>query len=157
SAAVSVALVAGNYFEVLGVRSELGRLLTPDDDRENNGQRVALLHNDFWQAQCESRRGGIGESIRLNGKPFTVVGVAAAGFEGTDVGVPTKIFVPVSMMPAIVPNNPSLQDERAAWFYPFARLKSGVTSAQAEAAMKVLYRQRQQEELGQAYFSRFPE
>jgi predicted permease len=157
SAAVSVALVAGNYFEVLRVRSELGRLLTPDDDRESNGQPVAVLQHDFWQSQYQGRRGVIGESIRLNGKPFTVVGVAAAGFEGTDVGVPTKIFVPVSMMPAIVPNNPSLQDERAAWFYPFARLKSGVTSAQAEAAMKVLYRQRQEEELGQAYFSRFPE
>jgi putative ABC transport system permease protein len=157
SAAVSVALVAGNYFEVLGVRSELGRLLTPDDDRESNGQPVAVLQHDFWQSQYQGRRGVIGESIRLNGKPFTVVGVAAAGFEGTDVGVPTKIFVPVSMMPTIVPNNPSLQDERAAWFYPFARLKPAVTIAQAEAAMKVLYRQRQQEELGQAYFSRLPE
>ena len=157
SAAVSVALVAGNYFEVLGIRSELGRLLTPDDDRERDGQPVAVLQHDFWQSQYQGRRSILGEEIRLNGKPFTVVGVAAAGFEGTNIGLPTKIFVPVSMMPAIVPNNPSLQDERAAWFYPFARLKPGVTIAQAEAAMNVLYRQRQEEELGQAYFSRFPE
>jgi predicted permease len=157
SAAVSVALVAGNYFDVLGIRSELGRLLTPGDDREGNGQAVAVLQHDFWQAQFQGRSSVVGEQIRLGGKPFTVVGVAAAGFEGTDIGVPTKIFVPVSMMPAIVPNNPSLQDERAAWFYPFGRLKPGVTMAQAEAAMKVLYGQRQQEELSQAYFSRFPE
>jgi len=157
SAAVSVALVAGNYFEVLGVRSELGRLLTPGDDRAGDGQPVAVLQYDFWQSQYQGRPGVIGDSIRLNGKPFTVVGVAAAGFEGTNLGVPTKVFVPVRTMPTIVPNNPSLQDERAAWFYPFARLKPGVTMAQAEAAMKVLYRQRQEEELSQAYFSRFPE
>ena len=157
SAAVSVALVAGNYFEVLGIKAELGRLLTPGDDREGNGQAVAVLQHDFWQAQFQGRPGVIGQPIRLGGKPFTVVGVAAAGFEGTDIGVPTKIFVPVSMMPAIAPSNPSLQDERAAWLYPFGRLKPGVTIAQADAAMKVLYRQRQEEELGQAYFSRFPE
>ena len=89
--------------------------------------------------------------------PFTVVGIAAAGFEGTDVGSPMKIFVPVAMQPTIAPTNPRLDDERAAWFYPFARLKPGVTLAQAEAAMKVLYRQRQDVELAQRYFSRFPE
>ena len=81
--------------------------------------------------------------------PFTVVGVAAAGFEGTDVGVPTKIFVPLAMQPTIAPANPSLDDERAAWFYPFARLKPGMTITQAEASMKALYRQRQHEELAQ--------
>jgi len=157
SAAVTVAMVAGNYFEVLGVRSELGRLLTPDDDRDRNGHPVAVLQHDFWQSQYQGRPDVIGESIRLNGRPFTVVGVAAAGFEGTDVGRPTKVFVPLAMQPTIAPTNPSLENERAAWFYPFARLKPGITIAQAEAAMKVLYRQRQLEELSQPYFSRFPE
>ncbi len=157
SAAVTVGMVAGNYFEVLGVRSELGRVLTPDDDRDRNGHPVAVLQHDFWQSQYQGRPGVIGESIRLNGRPFTVVGVAAAGFEGTDVGVPTKVFVPLAMQPTIAPANPSLEDERAAWFYPFARLKPGMTIAQADAAMKVLYRQRQLEELAQPYFSRFPE
>ena len=70
---------------------------------------------------------------------------------------PIKVFVPVAMQPTIAPSNPRLDDERAAWFYPFARLKPGVTHPQAEAAMKVLYRQRQEVELGQSYFGRFPE
>ena len=90
-------------------------------------------------------------------RPFTVVGIAAAGFAGTDIGSPIKIFVPVAMQPTVAPTSPRLDDERAAWFYPFARLKPGVTREQAEAAMKVLYGQRQDVELGQSYFSRFPE
>ena len=157
AASVTVAMVAGNYFDVLGVRPHLGRMLTPGDDRHLNGHPVAVLQYDFWQSQYQGRQNVVGEAIRLNGAPFTVVGIAAAGFAGTDIGSPIKIFVPVAMQPTIAPTNPRLDDERAAWFYPFARLKPGVTREQAEAAMKVLYRQRQDVELGQSYFSRFPE
>lgn len=154
---VTVAMVAGNYFQVFGVRPYLGRALTPDDDRKSNGRAVAVLQYDFWQAQYEGRRGIVGETIHLNGFPFTVVGVASPGFEGTDVGFPTKVWAPIAMQPTIVPTNPQLTDERLSWFYLFARLKPGVTMAQAEAAIKVLYRQRQNEELKQDYFSKYPE
>jgi predicted permease len=154
---VTVAMVAGNYFDVLGVGPHLGRMLTPEDDRSLNGHPVAVLQYDFWQSQYLARQSVIGEAVRLNGAAFTIVGVAAPGFEGTDVGSPIKIFVPVAMQPTIAPTNPRLDDERAAWFYPFARLKPGVTLTQAEAAMKVLYRQRQDAELAQPYFGRFPE
>ncbi len=157
SISVTVAQVAGNYFEVFGLRPHLGRLLTPDDDRHLNGHPIAVLQYDFWQSQHQGRADTVGQPIRINGVPFTVVGVAPPGFQGTDVAVPVKVFVPVAMQPTISPTNPSLTDERAAWFYPFARLKPGVPLEQAEAAMKVLYRQRQQVELTQSYFSRFPE
>ena len=157
AASIPLALVAGNYFEVLGVRAHRGRLLTPDDDRNLNGHPVAVLQYDFWQSQYQGRERIVGETIRLNGAPFTVVGIAAPGFEGTNIGIPTKVFVPVAMQPTVAPNNPALSDERAAWFYPFARLKPGVTMAQAEASMKVLFRQRVEEELSQSYFSKFPE
>ncbi|MEX2261327.1 MAG: ABC transporter permease [Bryobacteraceae bacterium] len=154
---ITVAMVAGNYFQVLGVRPHLGRSLTPDDDRNLNGHPVAVLQYDFWQTQYQGRPGMVGETIRLNGAPFTVVGIAPPNFEGTDVGFPTKLWLPVAMQPTITPTTPGLDDERSAWFYPFARLKPGVSIAQAEAAMKVLYRQRQHEELKQSFFSRYPE
>ncbi len=157
SASIAVAMVAGNYFDILGVRPHLGRMLTPDDDRDLNGHPVAVLQHDFWQSQYQGRPGVIGETVTLSGRPFTVIGVAAADFEGINVGAPVKVFVPVAMQPTIAPGNPRLDNERAAWFYPFARLKPGVTREQAEAAMKVLYRQRQDVELGQSYFGRFPE
>jgi predicted permease len=157
AALVTVAMVAGNYFDVFGVRTHLGRMLTPNDDRDVNGSPVAVLQYDFWQSQYQGRASIIGESIRLNGVPFTIIGVAAPGFEGTSVGSPVRIFVPITMQPSVIPNNPALTDERAAWFYPFARLKPGITLEQAQAAMKVLYRQRQEVELEGEYFGRFPE
>ncbi len=154
---IGVALVAGNYFSVLGVRPHLGRLLTPDDDRVRNGHPVAVLQYDFWRSRFSGAPAMVGSTIRLNGSPFTVIGVGPAGFEGTDVGVPTQVWVPVMMKPTITPTWDELENERYAWFYLFGRLKPGVTLEPAQAAMKVLYRQRQHEELNGELFQKFPE
>jgi len=154
---VSVGLAAGNFFQVLGVKPYLGRMLTPDDDKTRNGSPVAVLQYDFWRNRFEGNRNIVGTTIRLNGSPFTVIGVAAPEFEGTDVGVPTKIWVPVTMKPTITPTWDGLDDERNAWFYLFARLKPGVTLDKAQAEMRVLFRQRQEEELKREYFLKYPE
>lgn len=157
SEAINLAMVAGNYFEVMGVKAHAGRTITPEDDQKLNGHPVAVLQYDFWQTRFQGRNNIVGSTIRLNGAPFTVIGVAAPGFEGTDVGFPNKVWVPITMKPTITPTNPRLDEERMAWFYPYGRLKPGVSIAQAEAAMKVLYRQRQQEELSQDFFTKFPQ
>ena len=154
---VTAGLVAGNYFEVMGVKAAFGRTLTPEDDQNLNAHPVAVLQYDFWQTRFDGRANAVGQTIRLNGLPFTIVGVAAPGYEGTDVGFPNRLWVPVSMRPTMTPSTPRLDEPRQAWFYPFARLKPGVTLAQAEAEMKVLYRQRQQEELNHQIFSQFPQ
>jgi predicted permease len=93
----------------------------------------------------------------LNGTPFTVVGIADPRFEGTDSGIPTNLWVPVMMKPAITPTWDELDNERYAWFYLFGRLKPGVTRDEAQASMRVLYRQRQQEELQGPMFRQFPD
>lgn len=154
---VRVGLVAGNYFHVLGVRSYLGRVLTPEDDKLRNGHPVAVLQYHFWRNRFQGRRDIVDSTIRLNGSPFTVVGVAAPDFEGTDVGIPRNLWVPVMMKPTITPTWDALDDERYAWFYLFGRLKPGITIGAAQAAMKVLYRQRQEEELKGSFFQEFPE
>jgi len=154
---ISVGLVAGNFFQVFGVQPHLGRMLTPDDDKTRNGSPVAVLQYDFWRNRFEGNRNIVGTTIRLNGSPFTVIGVAAPEFEGTDVGVPTKVWVPVMMKPTITPTWDALDDERNAWFYLFARLKPGITMDKAQAEMRVLFRQRQEEELKSEYFLKYPE
>lgn len=153
---ISLGLVAGNYFGVLGVRPHLGRTITPDDDRQLNGHPVVVLQYDFWRTRFDARSDLIGQSIRLNGLPFTVIGVAAREFAGTETGLPTKAWVPVAMRPTITPSDPRLDEERSSWFYLFARLKPGVTLDQAQASMRVVYRQRQNEELNNDLFTRFP-
>jgi len=154
---IRVGMVAGNFFNVLGVRPHLGRLLTPDDDRARLGHPVAVLQYDFWQKRFAGAGGIVGSTIRLNGSPFTVIGVSAPGFEGTDVGLQTQAWTPVTMKPVITPTWDALDDERYSWFYLFGRLKPGVSIEEAQAAMRVLYRQRQEEELQGQFFQRFPE
>src|SRR6266498_5021410 len=154
---IRVGMVAGNFFNVLGVQPHLGRLLTPDDDKARLGHPVAVLQYDFWQKRFAGAREIVGSSIRLNGSPFTVIGVSAPDFEGTDVGLQTQIWTPVTMKPVITPTWDALDDERYAWFYLFGRLKPGVGIEEAQASMRVLYRQRQEEELQGQFFQRFPE
>lgn len=154
---IRVGMVAGNFFNVLGVQPHLGRLLTPDDDKARLGHPVAVLQYDFWQKRFAGAREVVGSSIRLNGSPFTVIGVSAPGFEGTDVGLQTQAWTPVTMKPVITPTWDALDDERYAWFYLFGRLKPGMGIEEAQAAMRVLYRQRQEEELQGQFFQRFPE
>lgn len=154
---IRLGLVDGNYFQVFGIGARLGRLLTPDDNTKPNGHPVAVLQYDFWRTNYQSNPAIVGQTIRLNGSPFNVIGVAAEGFEGTSVGFPVRIWIPVMMRPTISPTNPRLDNERDSWFYPYARLKPGVSMQQAEAAMRVLYRQRQEEELANPLFTQFPQ
>src|SRR6185436_15108027 len=154
---VSVGMVAGNFFDVLGVSPYLGRLLHADDDRTRNGQPVAVLQHGFWRTRFAGDKAIVGSTIRLNGTPFTVVGIADPAFEGTDSGLPTNLWVPVMMKPSITPTWDDLDNERSAWFYLFGRLKPGVALEEAQAALRVLYSQRQQEELQAPYFLQFPD
>ncbi|MBA3638942.1 MAG: ABC transporter permease [Acidobacteriota bacterium] len=85
AAAVQGAFVSGNYFQVLGTRAALGRLLTPDDDRPGAAPSVVLSHA-FWTAQLGAPADVVGSTIVVGGHDMQVVGVAPQFFSGTDVG-----------------------------------------------------------------------
>jgi predicted permease len=155
---VDMSWAAANFFTVLGVRPHLGRVLTSEDDKAENGNPVAVLQYDFWRTRYDGRPDVVGSTIRLNGAPFTIIGIAAPEFAGTNAGVITQIWAPVTARTAIDPDWPeSLKNERSAWFYLVGRLKPGVTTAQAQASMRVLHQQRKQEELTGEFFSKFPD
>jgi predicted permease len=150
--------VAGNFFQVLGVKPHLGRLLTVEDDRPNDGAPVVVLQYDFWQARYDGRQDVIGSTIRLNGAPFTIVGVAAQDFEGTNPGLLTQLWAPVNARNAVIPDwRQTLENERSAWFYLFARLKPGFTLDQAQAEMRLVHDQQKQHELRGEFFAKFPD
>lgn len=154
---IRAGLVTGNFFEVFGVRPQAGRLLAAEDSKDKNTGAVVVLQYGFWQNRFGGNKGVVGSKIRVNGYPFQVVGITAEGFEGTDVGRPTDIWLPVTMRPIINPPWDELENERYAWFYLFGRLKPGISIQQAQAAIKVLYRERQEEEIKADFFSKFPE
>ena len=94
---VSGLLVSGSYFHVLGVQAILGRTLLPEDSARPGAGAVAMIGHAYWQRQFGGDPRVIGRLIRLNGQPFTIVGVWPREFLGTDVGAPAEIAVPLSM------------------------------------------------------------
>jgi predicted permease len=142
-------LVSGTFFEVLGVKPALGRLFTPDDDRMPGGHPLVVLSHGFWRRRFASDPRVVGQSVAINGRPMTVIGVAAPGFHGVEVGASVDVFLPLAMQPVIVPALPqgTLQNRRVMWLGSMARLKQGLSREQAASGVNVLYRQILLEEL----------
>jgi len=134
-------MVSGNYFTVLGLQPAVGRLLSESDDTAENANPVAVLSYGYWQRKFALSPSVLGRDIRLNGFPFTVVGVAPAGFEGDVVGEQIALFVPLSMQPEIVRGRHWLRSGNVSWLTLIGRLKPNVTAAQAEANANVVFQQ----------------
>src|SRR5919106_732955 len=77
---VAVELVSGNYFQVLGVQAARGRLLTPDDDGVVGASPVAVISYAYWQRALGGADSALGSTLRINGYPFTIVGISAPSF-----------------------------------------------------------------------------
>ena len=131
-------LVSGSYHGLLGVDAVLGRTLTEVDD--SSSADVAVLGYGYWQRRFGGATGVIGESIEVNGHPFTIVGVTARGFSGTEAGRVVDVTVPLSKQPGVFGARLLLDDAiEARWLYLIGRLASGVPREQAEAALAVAW------------------
>jgi predicted permease len=140
-------LVSGNYFDVLGVRAHIGRTFTQDDDRTPGGHPVVVLTHSFWTRRFARDPGVLNRSVTLNGQPMTIVGVAPPGFFGIAVGENPDVLVPVMMKAQMTPTWDDLLNRRSRWLTVMARLRPGVSAAQAESAMNVVYRQINEQEI----------
>ena len=105
-------LVSGSYFEVLGIRPSVGRALTSDDDRLGAPVRVAVISHALWQHTFNADRSVIGRTIRLNGNPYTLVGVAPPGFAGVLLGVAADVWIPTALQPEVDPASAGLRRSR---------------------------------------------
>jgi predicted permease len=132
-------IVSGNYFEVLGVRALLGRVLSAEDDRIQGGHPVAVLSHGFWVERLGSRPEIVGQTIRLNGHPFTVVGVSEKGFNGLEVGGSVDAFVPVTMLRQVVTYGDAIDSRSSYIFQIYGRLKPGISREEATAQMQPIY------------------
>lgn len=132
-------LVSGSYFPVLGLRPALGRLIGPSDDDVVGAHPVAVLSHRFWAMHLGSDPSVLGEPITVNGTAMTIIGVAPEGFDGTTLGSRADVFVPISMRKAVSPGFDDFENRRSYWVYVFARLKPGLTMAQASADINARY------------------
>ena len=126
-------MVSPNYFDALGVRPVLGRGFTSDEGTGKNGHPVTVISYREWKERFRGDPAIIGKTQTYNGVPHVIVGVAPDGFLGTFVGYSMQFWVPSSMQAAFDPRGYTLDDRGARWIEGFARLKPGVTIAQAQA------------------------
>lgn len=94
---VAPTYVADDYFGLLGVRPELGRLMTPEETRPEVLSNVAVISHHFWIAAFGGDRNVLGRTISVDGHPYTVIGVAANGFRGINLA-PADLWLPLSAM-----------------------------------------------------------
>ena len=137
---IAANLVTGNYFQVLGVPMAMGRPIVAEDAGAPGSSPVAVLSHAFWEQRLGGDAGVLNQPITLNGQPFTVIGVAARGFQGLAVGETPAVFVPVTMMAQILPGRDDLEQRRYMWLNLMARLRPGVSREAAEAALNVFWR-----------------
>lgn len=143
-------LVSGNYFDVLGVRPWAGRLFTQADDLTPSAHPVAVLSYAFWSRRFGKDPSVVGKTILVNEYPLTVIGVTPPGFYGVEMSSNPDVRVPLMMTPVFNPLPKSRLTSRShQWLTIMARRKDGITLAQAQASLAVLYHQIKQGEAQQ--------
>jgi len=135
-------VVTGNYFQMLGLKPALGRLLTQQDDTAKNANPVVVLSYGYWKTRFAASRDVVGQTVLINGHPFTILGVAPENFDSAIGGYKPGVFIPISMvdiaMPWMAPRD-DLNSHQSIWLTLVARLKPGVTASQAEASLGPLW------------------
>jgi predicted permease len=133
-----VLAVSCNAYSELGTTPLFGRLLTPDDSNLSAGANpeVAVIGYEFWQRRLGGAPDIVGKQIRIEGHPFTIVGVTRKWFTGLTTGEPPEITVPLPAMPLITSDGFDVESRSILWLYPIGRLKEGVTTEQARAQLQ---------------------
>jgi putative ABC transport system permease protein len=128
---VFAALVSGNYFEVVGTRPAAGRFFLADEDRTPDTHPVIVLSYEFWMRRFSGRSDVLGQTVRLNNRPYTIVGVAERGFTGTTI-VGADFWVPMAMQQHVqVSDRSALTQHGSVWMTAIGRLRPGATPRQA--------------------------
>ncbi|HEX8283359.1 MAG TPA: ABC transporter permease [Pyrinomonadaceae bacterium] len=131
-------IVSGNYFDVLGVRPARGRFFSPEEDAERGAHPVAVLSHGAWRRRFGSDPAVVGRHLRLNGRQFTVIGVAPEGFTSTFPVFAPDVWVPLAMQRQVLPTGDMLDSPGAEWLHMTGRLKPGVGVEQAAARLGAL-------------------
>ena len=130
--------VTGSYFNMLGLQPALGRLIQPHEGRVVGADPVLVLAYDYWQQQFNGDRGIVGRNVLVNGRPFTVVGVAPRGFRGLFSILDSQGFIPLGMAEMEVNVGDVLTDRANRNLYLYGRLKPNVSLPQAKAGLAVI-------------------
>ncbi len=127
--------VTGNYFDVLGVNTILGRTISLDDDRVAGASPIAVMSYKCWQQRFGGDQSIIGKDVIVNGRNFTIVGVAPRGFSGTEVISQPELWFPMAMEAQLEAGSNWLDDREWNNVFIQGRLEPGVSVARAQTAL----------------------
>src|SRR5258705_2622047 len=146
--------VSGQYFEVVGIKPFLGRLLECADDDHPGASEAAVLSWSAWKSDFGADPGILGKVIRINKHPYTIVGVTPEGFYGTEKIAQTDLFVPMANEASLDGFN-WLEKRGFRNIFSIVRIKDGVTMPQLQAELDTiaarLARQYPKEQEGSAF------
>ncbi len=130
--------VSGDFFNVLGVGPERGRVLGPDDDRRGCGAASAVISHQFWQREFGGDPSVVGKKLTLDDYPAEIVGVTPASFYGPEVGRSFDVTVPICSEALIRGADNRLDSGTDWWLVVMGRLKPGVSVEQATAQLNAI-------------------
>lgn len=142
-------LATCNYFDVLDVHPAKGRGFVDADCAAPGTGAVVVLSNELWQGAFGSDPSLIGKRVVLNRTAFTVIGIAPAGFGGTEP-VPSSFWVPVTMQAALEPDRDFLGDANVSWLALLGRVKPGASMNNVRADLAIIAGRIDQLHLGRA-------
>ena len=128
-------LVSGNYFSVLGLTPALGRFLRPDETDKAGGEPVAVISHGYWQTHLSGDPNVLGRTIRVNGLPIVIVGVAPRGFQGSVLMLSFDIWLPATMAPPLLAGSRELEDRSLRGYAVLGSLPPSHTPAQAQTEL----------------------
>ena len=134
-------LVSADYFSVLGVHAQRGRVLSPKLDKPGDSP-VVVISDRFWRNRLNSSPDALGQILRLNGQPATIVGITPKNFHGAVGVIPAELFVPITAPAALAPElaNDVLHQRNAKEFLAILCMAPGVTIESAEAGLDAITR-----------------
>ena len=140
-----VRLVSGEYFEALDLQPAAGRFFTPEVDRVRGGAPLAVISYAFWKSRFALDPSALGKSIQIRNNSFEIVGVTTPSFFGETVGEAPDLWIPITMQDVIYPGRDLLSASpqgllnQHIWLQVMGRRKPGISNAQANASINVVF------------------
>ena len=157
---VHTRLVSGDYFTVLGASPLIGRAFAPSDEKGPGSAPYAVASYEYWQRRFGGSSSVLDTRVRIGNAHLSIVGVMRPAFYGENVGEVPDLWIPLAMQPEIMPGRQWLADdpghiaEKVMWLQVIGRRKPGVSLAEAQANVDVVFKQIVAEEFSQLSRSR---
>ncbi|MEP6534317.1 MAG: ABC transporter permease [Bryobacteraceae bacterium] len=139
-------LVSGNYFAALGLQPALGRFIQPGEVSRPGADPVVVISNEYWQTRYGASPTVLGQTVRINDRPLTIIGVTPPRFQGTVLGMNFTFWTPATLAPLLLAGSKEVEDRSLRGYSMMAKLRPEASRASAEADLNEALRQ-----LAQAY------